>query len=65
MAGITLCTGVKAVTGLRGQICPKRQQCYRYTAARSVWSNPTLNPVPFQMYEGRIVCPDFWNKDEH
>ena len=63
MADIQMCTGVKTVPGLRGQICPKREQCYRYTATPgSSWQS--YGPTPFQMYQGQVVCRDFWNKDE-
>lgn len=62
MADIQMCIGAKFYEDTHEK-CPKREQCYRFTATPNQ-TRQSYGPVPFQMYEGQVVCRDFWNKNE-
>lgn len=63
MADIQKCDGVRHISEAHVTICPKREQCYRYTApANRGWQS--YGPAPFELVDGQTVCRDFWNVNE-
>ena len=55
MADITMCSG---------EGCPRKKQCYRYTAPKSNFWQSYFAKVPLRKdKKGKITCEFFW-KDE-
>ena len=56
------------ITMCKGENCPMKETCYRYKATPNEHRQSYFIKPPFEMVEGRIECPLYWEintkKDE-
>lgn len=51
MSDITMCSGTN---------CPKKEECYRFTAYANEHRQSWFNEPPFKIVENKFTCEMFW-----